>query len=140
MNALIAKGSCFCQRVKYQISGHLGIFQYCHCSRCRKFTGSAFAANLLVRTEDFLWLQGGDCTVCHVPEHTKYLTTCFCKYCGSSLPWMSKNGKTMVVPAGTLDDTPDIKPGFNIFCASRAGWYAPPHDLPEYEKMPPKRG
>jgi len=41
------RGRCLCHRVSYAIRGHLGIFQYCHCSRCQKVTGSAFAANLL---------------------------------------------------------------------------------------------
>ena len=51
-------GSCLCGKVRYAIMGNLGVFQYCSCSRCRKFTGSAFAANLLVSPDDFAWLQG----------------------------------------------------------------------------------
>ena len=46
-------GSCLCGKVTYRIKDNLGIFQYCHCSRCRKFTGSAFASNLLVAPGDF---------------------------------------------------------------------------------------
>ena len=42
------KGSCLCGGVVYEIDPPFKIFQYCHCSRCRKFTGSAHAANLFV--------------------------------------------------------------------------------------------
>ena len=52
------KGSCLCKKVSYALKGNLGLFQYCNCSRCRKFTGSAFAANLLVSPEDFEWVSG----------------------------------------------------------------------------------
>ena len=51
-------GSCLCKKVRYAIEGNLGIFQYCHCSRCRKFTGSAFSANLMVSPAKFRWLKG----------------------------------------------------------------------------------
>jgi hypothetical protein len=47
-------------RVVYAIKGHLGIFHYGHCSRCRKFTGSAFAANPRVAPADFRWIAGAE--------------------------------------------------------------------------------
>ena len=43
MSDEIASGRCLCGAVAYTISGNMGIFQYCHCSRCRKSTGSGFA-------------------------------------------------------------------------------------------------
>ena len=58
MSQCPVSGRCLCKKVSYAIEGHLGIFQYCHCSRCRKFTGSAFAANLLVSPADFRWTGG----------------------------------------------------------------------------------
>jgi hypothetical protein len=45
-------GSCLCGEVSYAIKGNMGIFQYCNCSRCRKFSGSAFASNLFVAPDD----------------------------------------------------------------------------------------
>ena len=40
------EGKCLCGNVRYRITGPILNFQYCHCSRCRKFTGSAHAANV----------------------------------------------------------------------------------------------
>jgi hypothetical protein len=34
-----AEGSCLCKKVRYEITGNMGVFPYCHCSRCRKITG-----------------------------------------------------------------------------------------------------
>ncbi len=134
-----AKGSCFCGTVEYEISDNLGIFQYCHCSRCRKFTGSGYAANLLVRPEHFRWLTGEDKVGTFTPEETKYLTTAFCKNCGSSLPWAAKGGKSMVIPAGTLDEHPGIEPNQSIFYGSKAQWHRDSTELPMHDEMPPRK-
>ncbi|MEJ2609999.1 MAG: GFA family protein [Candidatus Thiodiazotropha sp.] len=135
----VTKGSCLCGQVSYEIKGNLGIFQYCHCSRCRKFTGSAFAANLLVTPSDFRWLTGEQLVGRYELAEAKHFATCFCKNCGSSLPWLSQSGKAVIIPAGTLDEDPGIRPVQNIFTGSHADWYEEPHSLPEYEKMPNKK-
>lgn len=133
------KGSCLCGEVIYKITGNIGVFQYCHCSRCRKFTGSAHASNLFTKPDQFLWLEGESYIGRYAPKDTKYFTTAFCKQCGSSLPWQSKNGQTIIVPAGTLDNHPGIDPVQNIFCGSKAEWYTPPSELPQYEQLPSKQ-
>ncbi|GDY25814.1 aldehyde-activating protein [Agarivorans sp. Toyoura001] len=133
------EGSCLCGEVHYQINGNLGIFQYCHCSRCRKFTGSAHAANLFVLPSQFRWLAGEDKVQQYQPEHTKYFATAFCRTCGSSLPWLAKTGKTMVIPAGTLDQHPNIEPIQNIFCADKAPWFVDNQQLPQFAALPPRK-
>jgi hypothetical protein len=133
-------GSCLCQAVTYAFTGHLGIFQYCHCSRCRKFTGSAFASNLLVAPEDFRWEQGEGQVGRYELPGAKHFATSFCKQCGSSLPWLAQSGKVVVVPAGTLDEDPLIRPSQNVFCASRALWWTDPKALPEFDELPPRKG
>jgi len=95
-------GRCLCKKVSYTIKGHLGIFQYCHCSRCRKFTGSAFAANLLVAPDDFRWLSGEEFVGRYELGDAEHFATSFCTRCGSSLPWLVKSGKVVVVPVSTF--------------------------------------
>ena len=67
-------GSCLCGEVRYRFTGNLGIFQNCQCSRCRKFTGSAFAANLFVSPEQFHWLAGESQIGRYAPEETRHFT------------------------------------------------------------------
>lgn len=139
MSSMEIRGSCLCQQVAYVIRGHLSIFQYCHCSRCRKFTGSAFAANLLVAPEDFQWLRGKDQVGYFALAEAKHFATAFCKQCGSSLPWLSQSRKVMVVPTGSLDDDLPLRPLQNIFWDSRAAWYVEPAELLRYAELPPKQ-
>ena len=133
------KGSCFCGEVRYEFGEHYGIFQYCHCSRCRKSSGSAHAANIMAIAADFKWLSGEDMVRVFDPPETKYFRSAFCSNCGSASPWLSKNGKVMVVPAGGLDDDPEIRPQQSVFWGSRAPWYCSVDELPQHEQLPPRR-
>lgn len=132
-------GSCLCNKVSYAVSGNLGIFQYCHCSRCRKFTGSAFAANILVAPDDFRWLEGDEYVARYELPDTRHFATSFCTSCGSSLPWVAQSGRSVIVPAGTLNADPRIRPMQNIFCASRASWYTNPGELPKHDALPDRK-
>jgi hypothetical protein len=132
-------GTCLCSKVSYVIKGNLGIFQYCRCSRCQKFTGSAFASNILVSPEDFNWLRGEEFVGRYELEGARHFATCFCKNCGSSLPWLTQSGKAVVVPAGTLDGDPEVRPIHNIYCGSQAVWYTEPNSLPTYDELPPRK-
>ncbi len=131
-------GSCLCGEVSYQLTGNMGIFQYCHCSRCRKYTGSAFASNIFVHPDQFEWRSGEDHVHMYNLPDTKHFATSFCKKCGSSLPWQAQSGRVVVIPAGTLDGDPELRPMQNIFCASRAEWYSEPASLPEHDALPVK--
>ena len=132
------KGSCLCGTVRYEIVPPFKIFQYCHCSRCRKFTGSAHAANIFVSPTQFEWLAGQDQLRRFDHPEAKYFATCFCNTCGSSLPWPVQGGRNIVVPAGTLDEDPEIQPQQNIFWASKAPWFNSCCDLPKFSEFPKK--
>ncbi len=133
------KGSCLCGGVTYEIEPPFKVFQYCHCSRCRKFTGSAHSANLFVPPAQFKWIKGQEQVGKYDFPEAKYLTTAFCKNCGSSLPWEVKGGMNVVVPAGTLDGDPGIKPQQNIFCASQASWFVETSELPKNDARPERK-
>ncbi len=138
MNNQKINGSCLCGKVKFQISGPFKIFQYCYCSRCRKLTGSAFSPNIFVPPERFNWTAGEESVGRYELPDAKYFTSCFCKQCGSTLPWAVKGGKNIVVPAGTLDDDPGIEPFQNIFWGSKAPWFKEPDTLECHDEFPGK--
>jgi len=133
------KGSCLCKAVTYQFHGPEYVFQYCHCSRCRKFTGSAHASNIIIDPKQFEWLTGKDMVSRFEHPAAKHFATCFCKNCGSSLPWHSQSGTAVIIPAGTLDDDPEIKPTQNIFWRDRASWREPVEALPQYDELQPRK-
>ena len=135
----LKKGSCLCGVVQYQITGHLDIYQYCHCSRCRKFTGSAFAPNLLVKPEHFEWLCGAESVGRYEVKNAKHFATGFCRHCGSSLPWLSQSKKVVIIPTGTLDDDPQIEPNNAIYLDSKASWLKDASKLVQFDQLPTKK-
>lgn len=124
------RGSCLCGAVGYEVRPPFVFFKYCHCSRCRKNSGSAHAANLLIDAKQFAWTRGEESMRRFELPSAKYYCTGFCAQCGSALPWLTKNGKYVLVPAGGLDDTPATRPDKNVFWGSRAAWYVAAESLP----------
>jgi hypothetical protein len=112
-------GSCLCGRVHYDYTGEIKVFQYCHCSRCRKFTDSAHASNIIGDPEQFRWTCGGDFVGRYELPGARHFATCFYKKCGSSLPWITSSKKAIVIPAGTLDTDPLLRPVHNIYYATK---------------------
>ena len=140
MSELTIPGACVCGAVEYTIRAPFKTFQYCHCSRCRKATGSAHATNLFVAADQLSWEGDADQHVrrYELPD-AKYWCHCFCEFCGSSVPWLTRNGKAYVVPAGNLDGAPDMSPQRNIFWESRAPWYVNPNELETFAELPPRK-
>lgn len=98
------------------------------------------AANLFTLPDQFHWIDGEMLIGRFEPAGAKHFATAFCTRCGSMVPWMGKSGKAMVVPAGSLDGNPGIKPVQTIFAGSQAEWFVEPTERPRYEAMPPRKG
>lgn len=127
-------GSCLCGAVRYSIAGSFDRFYLCHCSYCRKDTGSAHAANLFSATAKLTWLSGQGSITTYKVTGTRHARS-FCATCGSAVPLAGTGG--VVVPAGSLDTDLSQAPDGNIFTGSRASW---DHDLesaPHHESFPP---
>ncbi|MEO8003135.1 MAG: GFA family protein [Arenimonas sp.] len=134
MDSQSINGSCLCGAVVFEIRPPYAFFKYCFCSRCRKKTGSAHAANLLIESRQMKWLQGEEKIKMYRMPEVRAFSNCFCSECGSALPWLTKNEKWYVVPAGALNEDPGAKPDENIYWGSRASWYVPENELPCFEE------
>ena len=117
------EGSCLCGTVTYRYQASPQQFHLCHCSLCRKVSGSAHASNIFVLPQHFEWLSGEDRWKRFDLPSGKWFSTAFCCECGSRVPWLSRDGKSLIIPAGTLDSCSSIEPQDNIFWEDRADWY-----------------
>jgi hypothetical protein len=125
------RGSCLCGSVTFEAALPFDRFVYCHCSRCRKATGTAHAASAAVGVAAFRWLLGEE----HVSRFdlptARSFATSFCRRCGSPLPHATRSGREVIIPAGVLDDDPVSKPDRHAHWESRAPWYVHGDGLPE---------
>jgi len=91
----------------------------CHCSLCRKLSGSNGIAILIVPRERFRWLTGADQGITYELRPTYSVTRC--ATCGSPLP-VEEDEKHIYLPAGSLDDPLGAGITQHIFCGSKADW------------------
>ena len=111
----------------------------CHCSQCRKATGSAFGVWALVDQDAFRWTEGLEAIAEHASsDHGRRL---FCKQCGATLGNLtSRRPQFMHVAAGTLDGAPAFGLSFHVYTGSKAAWYEITDALPQHEVEPAPRG
>ena len=123
------KGSCLCTKVKYEVRGDIRGINYCHCTQCRKATGSAFGTSAAV-SKDALHILSGQDHLCAY-ESSPGKKRVFCCACGSPLYSERDGDKQVYIRLGTLDDDPGVRPEVHIHVASKAGWHQITDDLPK---------
>jgi hypothetical protein len=129
-------GSCLCGAVRYEIRGDIGSGFYCHCTRCRKASGSAFASNAVVALDDFVVTTGADALKTFVAETGLHRS--FCGNCGSPIISRREGVPQVRVRLGTLDTQPGQGPQAHIYVESKADWWEIHDDLPQYPAAPPR--
>ena len=138
MTEATVRGSCLCGAVKYEVSGEPKRFLHCHCSRCRKATGTGHASNIFLQPASLTWLSGEEqLRSFKVPDAVRF-TNVFCATCGGRMPRQLKGTDAVLIPAGSLDDDPPLKPQARIFYGSRTSWSCEDVALPVHVENPPQ--
>ncbi|MET0288010.1 MAG: GFA family protein [Pseudoxanthomonas sp.] len=131
----VHRGSCLCGGVRYRIAGDIPQIVMCHCSRCRKVTGSAFASIAPVPVEQFQ-LEAGQALLSEY-ESSPGVFRVFCRVCASPLYSRRPAQPALVrVRIGTLDTVPDAPALSHIFTGSKASWFDIHGDAPQYDTRP----
>jgi hypothetical protein len=130
------KGSCLCGAVGFEASEAIEL-RNCHCSRCRKIRGSAYAANLFVPAGAFRWTRGEELVTVYRLPNTQRFGNSFCRICGSGMPRKVPTREIVLIPAGALDDDPKLRTNYHIFVGSKAPWHEITDGLPQYPEGPP---
>jgi len=122
------RGSCLCGTVTWGTDGPISFMSHCHCSRCRKAHGAAFAT--YVHMEAATVRLTGEEAIASTEGGRR-----FCRRCGSVVPYGS--GALLFAPSGNFDDDPGIRPEAHIFVGSRAPWYQITDAVPRFDGYPP---
>lgn len=133
MSARSLTGGCLCGAVRYTATGEAQRFFHCHCSRCRKVSGSGHSSNLFVKGS-LAWDSGEELVRRFKPPQAERFTNAFCVQCGSRVPRFIEQSGTVLIPAGSLDEEPDIKPQARIFLGSRVAWSCDGSTLPGFDE------
>jgi hypothetical protein len=128
------RGSCLCGAVTYLIVAPPLRSRTCHCSRCRKAGSAAHVSYLAIKLGGVLFTRGDELIVTYKVPEARFFEHAFCRVCGSSMPRASAERKIAIVPMGSLDDDPGIRPESHIFVGSRAAWDVITDALPQHEE------
>ena len=116
----MTRGSCLCGAVQFEIDGKTTDIGMCHCSKCRKVSGTASNATLMASRENFWWVSGEDALMKFAMEDGWGAWRC--SVCGSPVPKLHPGGGAYWVPVGLLDSDPGVRIAGNIFVGSKAPW------------------
>jgi len=131
-------GKCLCGEVKIRIKGDISSIIHCHCSLCRKNSGTAFATNGFINSADFEITSGKNnlSTFSFKPGRNRH----FCTSCGS--PVYSSNEldpDRFRIRLGILDSDISERPISHNFVSSKANWEELDVKLPRYDSFEPSR-
>jgi hypothetical protein len=126
-------GQCLCGDVEYEVADAFAYALNCHCSQCRRTTGSAFKP-LAGIERDRLRIKKGEANLLKYGD-SEQAHDAHCGRCGSLLYSVVREGAFVHVALGTLVDEPGIRPSAHIFVGSKAPWYTITDDLPQYQEL-----
>ncbi len=130
-------GQCLCGEVRYQIEGDSSQIWLCHCSKCRRASGSAFRAGAFCSAEAFT-LLAGEASIREYEDTPSYIAR-FCARCGSPVPQRLRGTDLVFLHAGCLDGGPPRRVDHHIFAGSKAPWFDIADSLPQFEAHKPRR-
>ena len=128
------RGGCLCGEVRWRVEPPFTLGHHCHCSRCRKAHGSAYAS----------YAAGPAAGYSRTGEIARFESSPgywrgFCPRCGSVVP-VDPDGERCFFPVGGLDEDPPLRIEAHIFAASRAPWFEFSDALPRFDAYPPGFG
>jgi hypothetical protein len=132
-------GGCLCGAVRFVVTQPPRGLMFCHCRRCQRRTGTAFAVGAITQPGSVAVTEGVELLRTYEPE-TGFAKQ-FCERCGSQLfTFDAENGDVRAVRFGTVDDPPALPVLGHQFVAYAAPWHPLPDDgAPRYdERMPPE--
>ena len=121
-----------------KVTGKISDIIHCHCSLCRKASGSAYATNGFVNSADFEIVEGRECVSSFESRPGKFRH--FCANCASPIYSSNTADEFRIrLRLGILDSDILEKPVSHNFVTSKANWEDLDSVLPRYEQHEPNR-
>ena len=131
------KGSCLCGSVRYTITGEVSDFGYCHCTSCRKASGTAHGANIGVYRQDLELSDPNQFSKEYESSPGKFRV--FCSHCGSPLfAYLKSNHDVVRIRLGTLDTPLGKTAKAHTFMDENPDWHQVEDSLPQFNTWPDK--
>jgi hypothetical protein len=127
----LLSGGCRCGAVRFSVTDAFEYGAICHCSECRKTTGSAFKPFLGIRREE-LRIETGTEEIAIFGDAAGHDARC--ARCGCFLYSLVREGEYVHLAMGALIDSPTRRPDHHIFVGSKADWDEIRDALPQFDE------
>ena len=124
-----ATGGCLCGAVRYEVKGPLRQVVACHCTMCRRTTGSYVHATAAMLADFRLTAEEGLAWYRSSPGARRG----FCKICGANLFWQGDGLPYLSIMAGTLDGESGLKLVRHIYAGDKGDYYTLEDGVPRQD-------
>ena len=129
---LTLEGGCLCGAVRFEVTGPPDKVGICHCRRCQRWTGTAFAVGVRFPRTAFRLTKGEP----QVYRSSAIMERGFCADCGSPLiEWHvaeEKGAEGVWLSLGNFDDPSAFTPEYHYGVESQLPWVQFDDGLPRY--------
>ena len=128
-------GACSCKATRYKLTEDPMFTHVCHCSICKRHTGTAFVTHVFIEAEYITLEQGQveavDGQTGSGGDHLVYR----CPDCQSALySHYGGNRKIALVKGGTLDDPGSVTPGAHLWVEAKVPGIDIPPNVPAFSQ------
>lgn len=127
--------SCLCEQLRVTIRGEPDFCTICHCSKCRKRSGSAFGVNAYYSREKVVSIAGSSSQYRRQGDSGRYATRHFCPTCGIAVyAEVELFPQGIAVFPGTFAGPYFPQPTLSVWTEGKCDWVQLPKDLPVFAK------
>ena len=128
------EGSCLCGEIVYEVDIDADRILNCHCTRCQKAHGAAFATVAFAKGETLKFLKGESVLQ---EFKTGSGSRAFCSLCGSRLMAFTEDkSRYLGIVLACVDGSDDLKAAANICIETKPAWSALDSSMPSFEEIP----
>lgn len=134
----IHEGGCLCGNVRYRVAAEPNLTGVCHCTLCKRRTGSAIGISAYFDESAVQIITGVMNTYeSRSDESNRWVKSEFCPTCGTTVTWTGELFPgARGIAVGTFDDPNWIKPLAHFWTRSALHWMAFPADAQVFETIP----
>lgn len=130
------EGGCTCKNIRYRLLIKPMYTHCCHCTWCQRESGSAFAINALVETDQLRLIQGKTETINIPSQSGKGQGVIRCPDCKIAV-WSHYCGlgnSVAFLRVGTLDNSNACPPDLQIYTSTKQEWVTLSESIPSVEE------
>ncbi|GAB4539456.1 MAG: GFA family protein [Pleurocapsa sp.] len=127
------RGGCVCSSIEFEVIFIPEMVFNCHCTRCQKSHGAAFAIQAFAIRNSLKFIRGRD----NLKEYkSKGSIRTFCGNCGLILMNYATNNEDYLSIALSCVDTPhNLAPVANVCVSSKVDWCELSNKIPQFAEL-----